>query len=275
MFLPSLLLTLPILTTASQLPEFLQYIQTQSQSPSSPPEFKYFHEPGTSDDLGHYDARFFRGTVPYDQHRPALRHLIRSYLTILPALGVDTWLAHGTLLGWWWNGRILPWDADLDVQVASSSLEYLGRFHNQSLHSYHYLEEPLSCVPNASDPSPNHSQAQTQPTPPRRVEKTYLLDINPHHSNPNRGIGLNVIDARWIDTDNGMFIDITGLRERTPDTQPGLWGCKNFHRYTTRQLWPMRETEFEGVKAKVPFDFDRALVSEYGRKALVLEEWEG
>jgi hypothetical protein len=33
-------------------------------------------------------------------------------------LGLETWIAHGTLLAWYWNGQILPWDWDLDTQVS-------------------------------------------------------------------------------------------------------------------------------------------------------------
>ncbi|CAK7568278.1 MAG: mannosyltransferase [Sporothrix epigloea] len=213
---------------------------------------KYFHEPGSDNNLGHYDARYFKGLVPYDEHRPALRHLIRSYLTTFRALNVETWLAHGTLLGWWWNGKIMPWDYDLDVQVSDVTLYYLSKHYNRTLHTYRYRDEVTG----------------------KDLVKEYLLDINPNHGLP-RGNGANIIDARWIDTSNGMFIDITGLAEREPKRSPGIWSCKNFHRYRTRELYPMRETEFEGVPATIPYSFDKILTDEYGTKSLVSTQWEG
>ncbi|CAK7275239.1 mannosyltransferase [Sporothrix epigloea] len=213
---------------------------------------KYFHEPGSDNNLGHYDARYFKGLVPYDEHRPALRHLIRSYLTTFRALNVETWLAHGTLLGWWWNGKIMPWDYDLDVQVSDVTLYYLSKHYNRTLHTYRYHDEATG----------------------KELVKEYLLDINPNHGLP-RGNGANIIDARWIDTSNGMFIDITGLAEREPKRSPGIWSCKNFHRYRTRELYPMRETEFEGVLATIPYSFDKILTDEYGTKSLVSTQWEG
>ncbi|CAK7222062.1 mannosyltransferase [Sporothrix bragantina] len=213
---------------------------------------KYFHEPGSDNNLGHYDIRYFTGLVPYEEHRPALRHLIRSYLTTFRALNVETWLAHGTLLGWWWNGKIMPWDYDLDVQVSDVTLYYLGKHYNRTLHTYRYHDDETG----------------------EDLVKEYLLDINPNHGLP-RGDGLNIIDARWIDTSNGMFIDITGLAEREPKRNPGIWSCKNFHRYRTRELYPMRETEFEGVPATIPYSFDKILTDEYGTKSLVATQWEG
>jgi len=217
------------------------------------PDPKYFHEPGMGDLMSHYDARYYKGQVPYDLHRPNLQHLIRSYLTVFRSLGVETWLAHGTLLGWWWNGRIMPWDYDLDVQVSNATLAYLGEHHNRTTHDYTYVD----------------------PATGLQMTKTFLLDVNPHFLERDRGDGQNVIDARWIDTENGMFVDITGLAERDPEGSPGIWSCKNFHRYRTRDLYPMRETEYEGVPATVPYAFERILIEEYGTKSLVMTEWGG
>jgi hypothetical protein len=215
--------------------------------------YKYFQEPGASLELGHYDARYFKTQVGYDEHTPALEHLIRSYLTTFRKLGIETWLAHGTLLGWWWNGRIMPWDYDLDVQVSHATLTYMGENHNRTMHEYQYVD----------------------PVTGKQATKTYLLDVNPHHVDRRRGDGQNVIDARWIDTSNGLFIDITALSENDPKYRPGFWSCKNNHRYNTRDLYPMRVTEFEGVEAKIPYSFDSILTDEYGMGALVRTYWQG
>ncbi|PKS06895.1 hypothetical protein jhhlp_005490 [Lomentospora prolificans] len=213
---------------------------------------KYFHEPGGDHHLGHYDIRYFREQVSYDDHRHLLRHLIRSYLSTLDKIGAETWIAHGTLLGWWWNGQIMPWDYDLDVQMSTDTLRFLGNEYNRTEHTYSYVD----------------NKGVTQ-------NKTYLLDINPHHIDIDRGDGQNIIDARWIDMDNGMFVDITGLMERDPNNNPGQWSCKNHHKYKTTDLFPMRSTEFEGVRATVPYNFEKILIDEYGTKSLVTTSWLG
>ncbi|KAI1117496.1 hypothetical protein F5Y14DRAFT_402799 [Nemania sp. NC0429] len=107
------------------------------------------------------------------------------------------------------------------------------------------------------------------------MKKTYLLDVNPHYGALTRGNGANIIDARWIDTSTGVFIDITGLRERDPERDPGVWSCKNNHRYRTGDVWPLRRTEFEGAEAWIPYSFDTILADEYGPKSLVSEQWAG
>ncbi|KAI0806436.1 LicD family-domain-containing protein [Xylaria sp. FL0064] len=266
---------------------------------NKPKEQKYFHEPGWDLESGHYDARYFHGKVPYEQHRPALRHLIRSYLTTFRALGVETWLAHGSLLGWWWNGKIMPWDYDLDVQVSVATLSFLGERYNRSTHEYeyeidededqgaHFILDYNTSPPTAiattlsldngtdTDDSSSGGEDRGEENATTTVKKTYLLDINPHHGALTKGNGANIIDARWIDTSNGMFIDITGLRERDIERSPGIWSCKNNHRYRTAELWPLRRTEFEGVEAWIPYAFDKVLTDEYGPKSLVTEEWAG
>ncbi|KAI9861013.1 MAG: hypothetical protein M1824_002779 [Vezdaea acicularis] len=199
---------------------------------------KYFHEPGGDDYLGHYDARYFKRVVSYDERSDTLHHLVRSYLLWFREKGLETWIAHGTLLGWWWNGK-----------VSGATLDYLGKYENRTTH--HYKSEDGT------------------------VQRDYLLDVNPHYQLRDRGDGMNVIDARWIDVRTGLFIDITGLSETRPDSLPGVWLCKNYHRYRTRDLFPMRESTYEGVPVKIPYDYDKILMDEYQSKAMVLTEYEG
>ncbi|KAK7947883.1 Protein MNN4 [Apiospora aurea] len=262
---------------------------SRQQQPLQPQEqietTKYFHEPGGGLELGHYDARFFRGEVAYDEHRTVLRHLIRSYLTTMADLHVETWIAHGTLLGWWWNGQIMPWDYDLDVQVTMQTLHYLGKHFNRTLHTYTYRdgEEAIANSSTSDDGGSKDGHGalkkNTNNTTAPIQTKQYLLDINPYYAVPSRQDGRNVIDARWIDVSNGMFIDITSLLEqRFADSlgpAPGIWSCKNYHHYATTDLWPLRRSEFEGAPASVPFGFDAVLRGEYGGRSMRETVWQG
>lgn len=56
--------------------------------------------------LGHYDKRYFHGVVSDDERRDTQKHMMRAYLEFFNANNLDTWIAHGTLLGWWWNGQV-------------------------------------------------------------------------------------------------------------------------------------------------------------------------
>ncbi|TKA61327.1 hypothetical protein B0A49_11068 [Cryomyces minteri] len=210
---------------------------------------KYFHEPGGDDILGHYDKRYFHGVVSYGERTDTLRHMVRAYLDFFRKEGLETWISHGTLLGWWWNGQMLPWDWDLDTQVSGTTLVHLAKTLNYTTHTY--------------------------TSPDRLVSRNYLLDINPWSRERERGDGMNIIDARWIDVRNGLYVDITGLSETHPDVQPGVWSCKNYHRYRTSDLYPLRDSVFEGVRAKIPYAYGRILIDEYREQALIDTEYEG
>lgn len=90
---------------------------TETGQAPNPDANKYFHEPGGDDLLHHYDIRYFQKIVTDEERQDTLRHLIRAYLLTFEYLGIETWIAHGTLLAWYWNAKILPWDWDLDTQV--------------------------------------------------------------------------------------------------------------------------------------------------------------
>jgi LicD family len=233
---------------------------------------KYFHEPGghepgENERLGHYDTRYFHGLVSLDERTETLTHMVRAYLTTFQSLGLETWIAHGTLLGWWWNGKvektrffriatlkltqtkILPWDWDIDTQVSGATLGYMAEHHNKTTHKY--ISED------------------------KEFERTYLLDVNPWSRQRDFGDGANIIDARWIDMTNGLYIDITGLSEVYPKEKPGIWSCKNFHDYRVQDLYPLRNSIFEGVPARIPYAYDELLVEEYRPQALVDSTHEG
>ena len=61
------------------------------------------------DQLGHYDTRYFHGMATYEERTDTQLHMIRAYLKFFNEHGLDTWIAHGTLLGWWWNGKVKYW----------------------------------------------------------------------------------------------------------------------------------------------------------------------
>jgi hypothetical protein len=219
-------------------------------SPTSPPDpdrNKYFHEPGGDDLLGHYDVRFFQRIVTDEERKDTLTHLIRAYFLTFEYMGVDTWIAHGTLLGWFWNSKILPWDWDLDTQVTDEGLKTLGKYYNGTQYNY--------------DPGDGGRN------------RTYLLDINSWSWQRERGDGANIIDARFISVDNGLFVDITGLSEVYPDTEPGVVMCKNNHRYRQEDILPLRRAKFEGINAKIPYSYLAILEEEYTTTALVEQEF--
>jgi hypothetical protein len=240
-------------TTAAQPAAPQPTAAKEPPRPEDIEEYKYFHEAGFTHELQHYDVRFFTAEVPYTAHRAVLTNLIRSYLSTFASLHLETWIAHGTLLGWYWNEHILPWDFDVDVQVSGATLAQLATQYNQSRHEYAYTDAATG----------------------KPATETYLLDVNTFATKVDRGSGHNSIDARWIDVATGMYVDITGLMERDPKKSPGVVSCKNFHAYRQEELFPLRESTFEGVPALVPFEYKNILAGEYQEKSMVVTEFQG
>lgn len=187
-----------------------------------------------------------------EHHRSSLILLAQTCLTTLNDIGVETWIMHGSLLGWYWNRRILPWDSDIDLQISEKSIDHLAQYYNMSTHRFRVGKSTL--------------------------RRNYLLEINPHYTNVSTADKVNMIDARWIDTDTGLFLDLTTLRRNATAEEMGFEGammCKDGHHYQYDDIFPLRETTFEGVPAKVPFAYSDILVEEYKGASLSTTVFEG
>ncbi|RMZ78346.1 hypothetical protein DV738_g3862, partial [Chaetothyriales sp. CBS 135597] len=224
-------------------------LETDRSRRGSSPANKYFHE---STFHQHYDGRFANQKLRADLRLPQLTAMMQSFLSTMADLGAETWIMHGTLLGWWWNGKLLPWDSDIDVQVTEQTMGFLAKFYNMT--EYHFT------------------------FPDNKDGVTYLLEINPHYKNGTTHDKFNVIDARWIDTQSGLFIDVSTVRPNNAARAQGIEGAlivKDKHHYLEKDLFPLRDGFFEGFHVKIPFDYEWLLVEEYGRKSLTLTTYEG
>lgn len=74
----------------------------------------------------------------------------------------------------------MPWDSDIDVQMTNTTVHFLASYYNMTIHTY--------------------------------AKRGYMLEVNPKYVDPSYTDRLNVIDARWIDVETGLFIDITAVR---------------------------------------------------------------
>ena len=237
-----------------------------------------------------YSCLKFRfSTAPLDPEaiRPYLTALIQTYLSTMEIIGVETWIMHGTLLAWWWNQKvqsrgfspqqifmndllivtillqIFPWDSDLDVQVSEPTIHFLANYYNMTEHHY-----DLPGVVGS---------------------RNYLLEVNPNYVVRSPADRENVIDARWIDTGTGLFIDITALRQddanRNINNVKGAMMCKDGHRYNVcasttymylviadssqeMEIFPLRNSHFENSRVKIPYDYTKVLRKEYGPKSM-------
>ena len=125
------------------------------------------------------------------------------------------------------------------------------------------------------------------------VRRDYMLEVNPKYTDPSYDDTLNVIDARWIDIETGLFIDITAVRPHM--TKKGIMCSKDQHEekvsfplqslesstppaisptqiankpLQVEDLFPLRDSIFEDQPVKIPYNYDSLLTQEYENVAL-------
>jgi hypothetical protein len=217
---------------------------------------KYFHE---STFNRHYDGRFGAKALSDEDRRIHLTVMVQTYLSSMHDLGMETWLAHGTLLGWYWNRRIMPWDDDIDMQISERSMHHLANYYNMTVHHFN--------LPGGVQEEGGNSSG-----------RDFLLEINPRWEITSPEDESNRIDGRWIDMMSGLYIDITTLHHNETAQAEGIEDammCKDLHGYSYDDIFPLRETVFECAAARVPFAYAEVLAEEYHAEALSRAEFNG
>lgn len=257
-------------------------------APPGEQHFRYFKEGVllNTTGLAHYEVRFYEEKLLPVDRIAGLHRIVRAWARFTTKSGITAWLAHGSLLGYYFNGLIFPWDDDLDVQVTGKSFMKLVGLNRTIVVDY---TDEIGM---------------------------YLIDVNPWYGSRERESD-NKIDARFIDLESGLYIDITTLASVSPDMamldheemdefhkvfdpyhdevktlllehehdfqeavdttveQGELVSCKDYHFYTVAELSPVIPTLFEGVVVMVPNNIEAMLLREYSRKSLYLHTYKG
>lgn len=256
----------------TQQKSYLNLLRYSVAVEKSPP--KYFHEAsffGTY--IGeHYDWRFFGGAkLGSAEQIVTLHRMIRVWLSFCRKAGVTTWLAHGLLLLWYWNGIAFPWDNDVDVQMPVMDLQKLSLHYNQSL--------------IVEDPEDGFSR--------------FFLDCGTFITSRTHANGNNNIDARFIDVDSGLYVDITALAvsdDKNPDrydyllpenfnraghsnrdinNQLQVYNCRNHHFTSLGEILPLVRSYAEGEVAYIPRRYSDILTTEYKDRGMLQKYFRG
>lgn len=152
---------------------------------------KYFTEAYTMDvpSASNMDWRFFdaKKALDFNMKSEILHRLMRAWLHFTSKIAhIDTWVSHGSLIGWYWNGLHLPYDSDIDMQVSVGGLLKLIQGYNNTV------------ILDYTDADSG-------------VYNSFYLDIGPYFGARGRGNSLNLVDARFIDINTGILIDITAV----------------------------------------------------------------
>jgi hypothetical protein len=191
----------------------------------------------------HRDATYSKGKgLSMEGRLEVLVEIMQAWSRLTKEHGIISWISHGTLIGWWFNQRILPFDSDLDLQTLPSELPKFAKVDQQMF------------------------------------EGRFFLNVNPNAKYMGKK-DKNTIDARFIDTRTGYFMDLTVVGAREEFTED-IYSCSTPHYYTyglsifyltsnLDELFPLVETIYENVTVWRPNQVISLIVGEYGVKALM------
>lgn len=221
----------------------------------------------------HYEWRFFNGALRYlkqgwteeellIREKVLLDRILRNWFKFASEKGLVSWIAHGPLLSWYWDGLLFPFDEDIDIQMPAKELAKFCKLYNQTL-----VIEDI-----------NEGFGK------------YFVECSSFIHHRGKSYKENHIDARFIDIDTGSYIDITGLgvsNEPVPERYFDLveqneiegsvrqvYNCRFPHFYSHDEISPLRYTMLGGVPVYVPNQIETILQQEY-KKGLTGYDYDG
>lgn len=208
-----------------------EWVEELNKKISKSLEKKYFSEVH-----GKYDSRFFIQPLTSDESIQILYSLLDDFINYSKKRNIKLILNHGNLLSWHWNKEIIfPWDDDIDISILEEDFKKLNSQY---------------------------------------ITSTSLLDINPNWENRETlnyykdnqridGLEPNKIDARLIDTNTGLYIDITCL-----SFTDGKFFTKCPFYYDKQDVLPLKKIKYKDKFLYIFNNYKKTLVSEYGEQAL-------
>ena len=127
---------------------------------------KFFKETNFSN---HLDIRYGKKNISIEKNKSTLIYLLKMFSKYCEEKNIKLIIMHGSLIGYYFNKKILPWDDDIDIILIEDDSYKLKNYNGYD----------------------------------------YIIEVNPNSINRSKKDINNVIDARVISKINGIFIDIT------------------------------------------------------------------
>ena len=121
----------------------------------------------------HLDIRYSKHNLSKNNIHAQLKMLLAETVDIFNKIDIPCIIMHGSLIGWYFGQKMLPWDDDIDIVILEEHREKL-----KTLHGYQ--------------------------------NNKILIEVNPVIDTIQRDPS-NIIEARIICKNTGVFIDVTNL----------------------------------------------------------------
>ena len=217
----------------------------------------------------HLDLQYGKQSNNLNTHAE-LKNILKEFTKICVSKDIKPIVMHGSLIGWYFNRKILPWDNDIDIVLMGKSINNFKKIDNFE-------------------------------------NDDVIIKVNPNSE--NRGLDQNnKIDGRIISKKNGVFIDITFLYQSLDDNfkknifrylsisketknpymkanyenklkymvksisvtddyqYTNFVNCKSPHYYDIKHILPLKKETFEDCEIFVPSNVKECLYQEYGHQ---------
>ncbi|CAX44510.1 mannosylphosphorylation of N-linked oligosaccharides effector, putative [Candida dubliniensis CD36] len=214
-----------------------------------------------------YDWRFFNGALDYlkqgwteeqlmTRRQIILDRLLRNWTRFVNEGGFIWWISQSSLMSWYWNGQLSPFLQKVEIQMPIKDLLRLALTYNQTM----VVEDVTEGFGK------------------------YFVDCSTFVHYRGSAKSGNRIDAKFIDVDTGLSIEIGGVStsfdaapERSTNTvtesqQHGqstqVYNTRHPRFYSSDEISPLRKSMFAGTPVYVPNNISAILNREYHKKLI-------
>lgn len=179
-------------------------------------------------DNNHLDKRYGVIGLSNKEKHDSLIKILKFFNNYCLKNNIKPIIMHGSLIGLYFNNSILPWDDDIDIILIDDSIDKIKNYETDN----------------------------------------YIIEVNPFSKNRSKKDINNVIDARVISKNTGIFIDITFFYKYIENGVHKLT-AKDTHTYNYNDICPIKKSIFCGESIYIPNNVKKCLIQEYGKNVLL------
>ena len=258
----------------------------------------------------HLDIRYGKDNLTQPIIHSRLKYLLKETVLLFTKVDIPCIIMHGSLIGWYFGQQMLPWDDDIDIVVLDEHREKLKTLHGFQTNTIFIEVNPVIDTIKKDPYNIIEARVICKNTGVF-IDITTLSKGNIFHigkSSNNKLIKTFKLNNSYENTDNFLFKPIKYNHNDQFDIRYQLhnsneikiivtrkdsnsgWGlnlylygydkdmnclynkntinCFRPHFYNINDIYPLKQTTFEGIDVYVPNNVETVLVSEYGNKVL-------
>ena len=258
----------------------------------------------------HLDIRYGKTNLTKSVIHAKLKELLKQTEYLFNKIHIPCIIMHGSLIGWYFGEKMLPWDDDIDIVILDEhreKLKMLNGFQTNTIlievspvidtikrDPSNIIEARIICkktgvfidITNLSKGNIFHIGNSSN----SHISKTFKLYTKYKHTDhflfkPVKYPYKDYFDIQYqLNKENEITITVTRKDKNSgwgvnlyvygydSDMKPlyskNTIHCFSPHHYPIKDIYPLKQTTFEGVTVYVPNNVEPVLMSEYGNNVI-------